>query len=90
MAFLSLDPSIEVLQPCSHSQDAFHRVTMLYKEPNSCVLKKSKTSGSYANVSVVTLVLIEVNNIQLINLVNNLRVIERILNKTHLKIKNHH
>lgn len=42
MAFLFVDPSIEVLQPCSHLQDAYHQVTTQYREPNSCVLDMTK------------------------------------------------
>lgn len=38
MASLFEGPSIEVLQPCSHLRDAYHLVTMQYKEPNFCVL----------------------------------------------------
>lgn len=50
MTFLSADPNIEVLQICSHLLDAYHQVTMLYKEPSSCVLKKTKgkSSGNYS------------------------------------------
>lgn len=43
MASLSLDSNTEVLQPYFHLRDAYHQVTMQYKEPNFCVLNKIRS-----------------------------------------------